>query len=154
MTAASPNGNAFGVERRKRVNPNKSSPAKTKPPRRDLTRARGMNDNDDGPISVPVRVPRRRERYEYPALGASGVARAGVLGPRGPRAVSTGGDSGQDVRIVSALVLALSRRRRDIGGGGSDAAGSHAHPAVARFLGRRRHHDRDDLRHHLSPDAR
>src|SRR5258708_22647070 len=164
MMAASPNGNAFGVERRKRVNPNKSSPAKTKPPRRDLTLARGMNDNHDGPISVlvphrrpghdaddpgelhwrsfaknrrepdgsaqprPVRVARGRERHEYSALGASGVARAGVFRPRWPGAVSTAGDSRHDVRLVSALVLALSPRRRDICRGWSDPSQSPPHP--------------------------
>ena len=32
--------------------------------------------------------------------------------------------------------------------------GLHAHSAVARLLCGRRHHDRDDLRHRVSPDAR
>src|ERR1700682_3237075 len=72
--------------------------------------------------------------HEYPALGAPGVARAGVLRARVYAALSTGGDSRPVERVASPLVSALSRRRRNIGGRGTDAPGCYAHSAVARLL--------------------
>src|SRR5439155_26159060 len=88
--------------------------------------------------------------HEYPALGAPGVARGGVFRPRVPASLSAGGDRRPDERVTPALVSALYRRRRNIGGRGADAAGFHAHSAVARLLGGGWHHDRDDLRHDFS----
>src|SRR5205809_6041143 len=91
--------------------------------------------------------------HEYAALGASGVARAGVLRARLPASLSTGVDSRADERVAPALVSAVYRHRRNTGGGGTDAPGSHAHSALARLRFSRWIADRDDLCHCCSPCA-
>src|SRR3954469_9116141 len=116
-----------------------------------LSHARpAVHVGSDDPHEVRVTI----SDHEYPAVGAPGVSRAGLRGARLAAPRAAGVDDRADECDAAAVVPDLSRRRRSIGGGGTDAAGHHAHSAVAGVRGGRGHRGRHGVRDRISPDAR